>query len=438
MHGCLQLSLHYGYHGIFYLFKWSAMIGQKYYTNIVKLFITLVVIDFDGDFLIRQEEGIFNSIQNLIRIWIVVLLLIIGFAGVFNIGRLTRVRSVGLICLGAILAIFGYGVVYGVLANNPTGAVREFIAVAPLVMILGFVKLERGRLIGIAKYLIYSLILVLGVKILISQVVSISIYGNLSWKVLLRLSPMLLLPYAYILVRIIKGDRKRWDPVLLFVVAVEIFMTQARALNVSLFLVTLIILATGKLSRRSVITIMVVGIAAISAIALTGGAIENVFGIWSGENFSGSADYRVEQFEILIDRYASSPLTGFGFGYFTPGYEAYEELANSYLLELDLMNFTTKVGLPLSVVYAFTYILFLLQYRKTKYPDRTSQVLAFSYLLTLFAILFYSVFQTGHSGMTYWLVYAIAFAFVFIKGTRMQEPRGTRLRNEPGFASQCR
>ena len=88
------------------------------------------------------------------------------------------------------------------------------------------------------------------------------------------------------------------------------------------------------------------------------------------------------------------------------------------------MNFTTKVGLPLSVVYAFTYILFLLQYRKTKYPDRTSQVLAFSYLLTLFAILFYSVFQTGHSGMTYWLVYAIAFAFVFIKGTRMQEPRG--------------
>ena len=235
MHGCLQLSLHYGYHGIFYLFKWSAMIGQKYYTNIVKLFITLVVIDFDGDFLIRQEEGIFNSIQNLIRIWIVVLLLIIGFAGVFNIGRLTRVRSVGLICLGAILAIFGYGVVYGVLANNPTGAVREFIAVAPLVMILGFVKLERGRLIGIAKYLIYSLILVLGVKILISQVVSISIYGNLSWKVLLRLSPMLLLPYAYILVRIIKGDRKRWDPVLLCVVAVEIFMAQARALNVSLF-----------------------------------------------------------------------------------------------------------------------------------------------------------------------------------------------------------
>lgn len=411
------------------------MIGRKYYTNIVKLLITLVVIDFDGDFLLRQQIGIFSSIQDLIRIGIVALLLSIGIAGIFDIRLITRVKSVGLFCLSAILAIFGYGVVYGALANNPTGAIRECLALAPLVMIPGFMKLKRAQLIGIAKYLIFCLILVLGVKILVSQLVSIAIYGSLSWKVILRLSPLLLLPYTYLLVRIIQDNRKQWDTVLLCVVAVEIFMAQARALNVSLALVTLIVFATGKLRRRSVITIMFVGISALLAIALTGGAIENVLGIWSGEYYSSSADYRAQQFDILIDRYASRPLIGFGFGYFTPGYETYGDLANSFLLELDLMNFTTKVGLPLSVLYAFTYILFLMQYRKTQYPDRTSQGLAFSYLLTLFALLFYSLFQTAHSSFIYWLLYVIAFTFVFSKGARMQGPLGTRLQHEPGFAS---
>lgn len=391
------------------------MTANKYHVTSIKLLIVLVLVDFDGDFLLRQEAGLLKLIQDSIRDGIIALLLLVGLLGFYNIFAITRIRFVGLVCLSIISIVFGYGLFYGILANNSDGAMREFIAIAPLGLIPIFLRMKRDELSSIAKYLIYSLVLISAAKILFSQLVHIYTYGYLGWKILLRSSILLLLPYIYFLMKIIKGNGRKRDIILLCIVTIEIFMAQARALNVALLLATLFIMLLSNFNRRVLFSIMAIGISILLAAVFTDVDMENTLGIWSGAHFENGISHREEQLDVLIDRYIDRPLTGFGFGYYTVGYLTYAELANSYLLELDLINFSTKIGIPLSLLYAFSYILFILQYRKIKYLDHGYQIVAFSCLLTLILLLFYSLFQTAHSSMLYWMVYAIGFTFVFAR-----------------------
>lgn len=392
------------------------------YSIIARLFIALVLIDFDGDFLLRQESGLLKLMQDSIRYGIVFLLLSLFFLGVYNITSAIKIKSSGFVCLGAVFLAFMYGLIVGLLRNSSDGAIREFAAIAPLCLIPILLNMEREKLFRTAKYFMYLLVFVVAVKILLSQLVHFYIYGILSWKVILRSSPLLLLPYIYFLLNVIRGGRRNMYIFLLFVVTIEVFVAQARALNVALLLATLIILVSVKRLNRGIFTsIFVLGVSALAAIFFTDGSLGNIFGLWSGENFNDSSNYRLEQLTVLFGRYFERPLAGFGFGYYTIGYLTYGELVNSFLLELDLINFSTKIGIPIFGLYVLGYMIFVLQYMNNEYHEQRYRLLDFSYLLALVLLLFYSLFQTAHSSILYWLLYALSFSLIFKRNlSRMQ------------------
>jgi hypothetical protein len=392
------------------------MIRNKSYLLLVKLFIALILIDFDGDFLLRQEIGLLFYFQVSVRYAIVLFLLLFGFLGFLEISSVFGINFVGQVCLTVIFVIFGYGLMLGLLNNNTFGAMREFIAISPICLIPIFLKIGRSKLLEIAKYLIFLLILIIAIKILLSQLFHVFDYGFPSWKIILRSSPLLLLPYIYFLVAIIKGDARKKTIFFLLIIVFEVFIAQARALNAALLLATfVIILSSGYVGRRIFIPLIVLPISAFASIFFGDGDFGSIFGMWSGSHFQDSAGYRLEQLDILIARYIERPLTGFGFGYYTVGYLTYGELANSFLLELDLINFSTKIGIPLSLLYVLCYLIIILNYSKIIYRDSNEKSVVFSFLLSFILLLFYSLFQTSHSGIFYWVVFAIGFSLIFEK-----------------------
>ena len=84
------------------------------------------------------------------------------------------------------------------------------------------------------------------------------------------------------------------------------------------------------------------------------GTIDRLYG---GEYYSEGLDYRLTQFYVILERFYEFPF-GAGFGYFTPNYLTYGEYPKPYLLELDLLNFFSKIGLIVSFFYI--YVMFIL------------------------------------------------------------------------------
>jgi hypothetical protein len=387
---------------------------REYYSIIVKIFITLTVIDFSGDFLMGQrgEINLYQAIEDLIRVGIMASLIVIGILGTLNALSIQRIKYIGLFCLFSILLILIYALVYGVFENNLTNAIRESLPAIALLLIPLLISMDKMQHRKLAIYFIYLLVIVAAVKIVVAQLLSITIYGSISWKVLLRLSPLLILPYCYFLATILKGKATRSDFVFLLIVAVAILMANARALNLLLLIATIFIVFTSKISARLLLVICIIALSAYLSIVATDGSMQNVFGIWSGEHLENTIDHRRIQLEILLDRFLEKPIFGFGFGYFTPGYDTYADLTLPYLLELDLINFFTKIGIPLSLLYVFSYILFVFQHIKNRVQNSNIE---FSYLFSLILLLIYSLFQTAHSGFTFWIFYAMTFSFLFRK-----------------------
>jgi O-antigen ligase len=127
--------------------------------------------------------------------------------------------------------------------------------------------------------------------------------------------------------------------------------------------------------------------------------------LFSGNEANESVNFRIEQYEEIKNRIFDSPITGKGFGYFNPNYSTYSELSKPYLLEMDMLNFISKIGLPLFIVYIFSYI--LLYFFITKIKDRPIQKLFKLYFWCLIAFILYSFGQTLHQSYIYWFVYSI-------------------------------
>ncbi len=388
------------------------MTVNKFNTIFIKLFMVLVLIDFSGDYLLRSDAGIINLLQNIVRMGMIVTLSITALLGLFTLPTLAKCKMTGLISLGFIFLIFAYGLSYGILANDAVVAAREFIAVLPLLFIPLLLRLEREQVIRIGVFFVYAITLIFAVKLVLSQVASIYADGSLSWKVFLKSSALLILPYMYFLIGSIQKKSNLWKWFFLCIVTIEVFMAQSRVLNVAIFLGTLLIVAT-NFNRKFVLLAIALGASIFLALIFTGGAFENILGIWSGPHFAYGVSYRQEQLEILVSRYVEHPFIGYGFGYYTSGYETYGDLAFPAQLELDLINFSTKIGIPLFSIYIFTYIAMAIQHKINGNLNLEQKAITLSFVLSLFLLLFYSLFQTMHSGVSFWLLYSLSFVFIF-------------------------
>ena len=379
----------------------------------LKLLILMMIADPTGELNLTETNEVYVLIGEIVRYCIVALTLVIislSFAvSIFSRIRLERKLSYILVSIFLILV---YGIVVGLFNNVSLNVFNEALGVIPLLFIPVILALKPKQQIMLGRFFLYSIIIVCVVKFTLSQVEALLSYGVPTWKVLLRQSPLLIFPLCYLLIKVMHGEYRTRDIMLLLITFTLILWAQARALNIALLLVVLILFIKFKVGAfKSTMIIALVLLAGLLQGFVTGMDFDSVYGIWSGIHFKDTVDYRVVQSAILLDRVIDFP-TGVGFGYYTPGYLTYGDLAKPYQLELDLFNFGTKVGMVVFILYLFTYIVFAkCVYRKySRFGER--ELFNMSYSLLIFSLLIYSLFQTFHSSVLYWIAYALAFSFI--------------------------
>jgi len=375
----------------------------------IKLLIILLLMDFSADYVLQQLFNFVALINPQIRVAITLLLAFCAMQGICDFFRLKSINYSSLYSFGVVAIVLLYGLCYGLLENNPQQAMREGMCMLPLLLVPSFLLMTQPEKEVMARFFCNFLIIVCLVKMTVSQCGAIFFRGVPSWKIYLKFAPLLVLPYTYYLLRILNKKATKNDVFVMLIIIIEVLVTQARALTLTVGIITLGFIFL-KLSIKRIIQFMTVSVVAILlATLITGSELKYSLGHWSDKNYDDTAAYRIEQMDIIMDRVIARPVRGVGFGYVTQGYKIYEQLDLSYLLEMDLLNFASKVGLPLFLLYLSAYLPFMFRYRKLWRYQEVDKNLYCAMTVSMFGMLFYSCFQTNHSSVVYWFLFALSF-----------------------------
>lgn len=397
---------------------------------LTRLLFVLLLIDPSGDQILILNEAIHHAASG-IRMAAICVIIILLFLSFFSFEKVKRIDPLAKAGLGVTFLVLCLSAVHGLLANVPLDALNELQAVIPVACLPILLRFGEEQRRDLAEFIAISLVVIITAKLIVGQIVHLGEFGALSYKALFRGSPLLLFPYALYLTRYLRLDHSRLNRALLLLSLVGILTAQARALNIAAACVSLAVSLRFANLAKSLGFIVLIGIASVLMTWVSDNQLDQMAGRWSGEVYRAGIDYRAEQARILMNRFTDKPLLGYGLGYFTPGYESYEDLAKPFLLELDLPNFASKTGLPLFAAYLATYWLYAVAYRRARFASRRSEEAGFAYVLLIPGLLIYSLFQTFHSSILYWLLYAAAFAFLFGPVSPPQRLRA-RLRYAPG------
>ena len=388
--------------------------------SLLKLLILMMIVDPTGDQNLTDTNDVYVLIGEIIRYCIVLvtpIILVLSLrVALFRRIRLNRVRFYVLIFM---LCLFGYSIVVGLIFNIPRNVFNEALGMIPILFIPAILILKSNQQVMLARFILYGLIIVCSAKFALSQVEALLVYGVPSWKVLLRQSPLLIFPYCYFLIKILRRDY-RYRNIVLFVIALILLLSsQARALNLAVLFATFILFIKFQVSSaRLMLFIVLFAVAGFVQSYFTDIDVSNVVGFWSGDNYDNTVQYRVVQSTMLVERIVQYPF-GVGLGYFTPGYLTYEDLDKPYQLELDLPNFATKLGVVAFLLYIFTYVIFAkIIYNKNSKVNEHGEI-SISYVVLIFSLLVYSIFQTFHSSVLYWMIYSISFSFIAYRDQRV-------------------
>ncbi len=272
------------------------------------------------------------------------------------------------------------------------------------------------------KIFVYILVF----KIIIYSVAAYLFYGAFSWKVLMKQSPLLLIPLSIYFSKITSKTATMVTYYILFLVLCGIVFAMARMLLLGL----IFLIGVHFLNRRVVSAwpiFVLVGFTLVGYLLLfmqTPSFLLDV--LYSGDLYQAGMAYRKEQFDVIFDRLLESPFLGVGFGYFTPGYLTYGELAKPYQLELDILNFISKIGLIGTLAYGLSYIgLFRLIIKIADGEVRRTGTALFWALL---ALVIYSTGQTMHQSYIYWVYFAFVYGFA-VSHLRAQAPMSSRIQS---------
>lgn len=400
---------------------------------LTEILLLLVFLDPTGDPTLMLNPGVRVAGQAIRSAIIPVLILLMVFSLCAVAGRVW-LNSTAQTALSLTLLVLAGGLLQGLVENEPANVWREFLATVPLACIPLFLRFDQRQAQRLATYISTTLVVVCTIKVVIGQYAQLQVYGGLSWKLLLRQSPLLLFPYTFLLASYLSGVRSRRNALLLLLATTGMLVAQARALHVAAAVVTFLMFWKFATIRKAIGFTALLALAAMMMTLLSDNKMSDFWGRWSGEAYQMNVDYRVEQAAVLMERLHERPLRGFGFGYYTPGYESYEELAIPQILELDLINFATKTGLVLFALYLASYCIYGMAFARLRFPDRQTELLAMAYGMVILGLLIYSLFQTFHASIMFWLFYALAVAFLFGRkdGASRREPLGARQRpDEP-------
>lgn len=331
-----------------------------------------------------------------------------------------------------IIAIYLYGLIWGMCNNNYIDSLNEISSIFPIFLI--FILPQYSNLISIEfinKILFYFLIFIF-FKFLMYQIIFYLFTSTLAWKVLMKQSPFLLFPFVYYIQNwFTRSSIKNTIPVVLTIFL--LIIAQARTLIICAFILYIITLF---LSKKNVIqkvyhSMLMIFIVLFSFIIYLYTQnvkfIDSFEYLVSGDYASESVEFRKNQFNEIVNRLTSNPILGKGFGYYNPNYSTYSENAKPYLLELDLFNFLSKIGIPMFLIYISSYFLFY--YYITKIKNISHKMYFKLYFWALISLLIYSLGQTAHSSYTYWLSFSLVFSSLIISLKIQKEKNETIIKD---------
>lgn len=393
----------------------------RFVVLLMRVLFVLLIIDPSGDQTLVLSDAIGGAARG-IRAAAIMIFIVFLLMSLFSLGCLGRIELLPKVGLGMTALVLGVCATHGLVANVPLASVDEISAVIPVLCLPLLLRFDDEQRKELAEFIATMLVVVATAKLMLGQLIHLKEFGALSYKTLFRCSALLLFPYALFLIRYLSFDRSRWNNILLVLSVLGMLTAQARALFIAAAFVSVTALVRfANLAKRLGIVI-IFGLAAMLMTWVSDNQYEHIAGRWTGEIYLVGIDYRIAQAQMLLSRFYEKPIIGHGLGYFTQGYESYEDLGKPFLLELDLPNFATKTGLPLFALYVAAYVLYAVAYRRATFPDRATQQLALGYVLLILGLLLYSLFQTFHSSLLYWFFYAVAFAFIFGRRTRVLPP----------------
>lgn len=312
-----------------------------------------------------------------------------------------------LLFMGVILS----GFAHGVLSNTVTHAFNEvmpfffctlFLAFCSLKKPLSSLEVENGL-----KILVYIVFF----KVLIYFVASYIVYGVPSWKILVKQSPLLMIPLSVFCSKIATKSKSRGGyNLILFLILIGVVFAYSRMLFLGAVFIFCIYFLNARITKLLPVVFMVVLSITIYLLLLGGGLSAYVDMVYGGEVYQDGLQYRLVQFDIILKRLIEFPLFGVGFGYYTPGYLTYGLLAKPYLLELDILNFISKIGLVGGVFYGVAYLLLFRLIMSI--ADDNVRGLSKALFVSLIALMIYSLGQTAHQGISYWIFLAFVYGFV--------------------------
>jgi hypothetical protein len=376
---------------------------------IFKLFLFLAIFDFTGDPIIRSyniELANFEFYYKSLLTSLFLLLLIFNLKFKFNLKKI-YIPFI-LICL-----IFFYGFLVGIINNVLINVFNElsgyiFILFTPIIVNL-YEDSEYNE--DLVIYYIKIVTKIIFFKIFIYEIATLIIFGIPSYKILLKQSPLFLIFFSILIDKLLK--KQKGIKILFLITCFILFIAFARMIYIAMFFILLIHFIKNinfnkiKIYLQLFIFIILAFIFFIKIQSLDYlGTIDRLYG---GDVYEEGVDYRITQFYVILKRFYEYPL-GAGFGYFTPNYLTYDELAKPYLLELDLFNFFSKIGFFFSFIYILiiSYILF---YTKNKLNKNNS---LFAFFIGIISLLIYSLGQTAHQGYLYWIAFSIFYSSLIL------------------------
>ena len=374
----------------------------KYLTTALLL---IVFVEPFGDSLLMNSFSLFfngdiSIYDTKLKLFIILIFFLIMIFSLNNF-RVYKILHLPVII---IISIYLYGLIWGICNNNYIDSLNEISSIFPIFLIFILPQYLTFITIEFINKTLYYLIVFLFFKFLIYQIVFYLFTSTLAWKVLMKQSPFLLFPFVYyIQIWFTRSNIKNTIPIILSIFL--LIISQARTLIICaffLYIITLILTKNNiiqKIYHSLLMLIIVIFSFTIYLYSQNVKFIDSFEYLVSGDYASESVEFRKNQFNEIVNRLTSSPILGKGFGYFNPNYSTYSENAKPYLLELDLFNFLSKIGIPMFLIYISSYFLFY--YYITKIKNLNQKMHFKLYFWALVSLLIYSLGQTAHSSYTY-------------------------------------
>ena len=386
---------------------------KKISNYLLNFFLFLIIFDFTGDPIIRSYEISLVQFEFYYKTLLSILFLILLIFNFKLKNILKKIYAPYLI----ICFIFFYGFFVGIINNNIFNALNElsgylFILLTPIIVsIQGSSSISESSNDRFLKYIKILTYVVLS-KIVIYEFATLIFYGIPSYKILLKQTPLFLISFSILLEKIFK--KERGFNFLFLLTCFILFVALARMIYLAMIFIFLIhfiknfSFSNFKIQLRIIFILLFAFFLYIKIQSLEfSGTLERLYG---SDVYEEGVDYRTTQFFVIIKRFFEFPL-GAGFGYFTPNYLTYNELAKPYLLELDLLNFFSKIGLLFSLLY-ISAILYIHSFLKSTIHPKNNRL--FAYYIGIISLLIYSLGQTSHQGYLYWVSFSIFYSYLVI------------------------